>query len=1198
MNIGEMFEKPIDRDIKGVIKVGQRDKDNIYQELDEYVVTRELSKHFRDFFESYKRGINNRTDEMGVWISGFFGSGKSHFLKILSYILDNKEVKGRRAVDFFSEDKKIEDPLVIADMNLAANISADVILFNIDSKAANVQSNKDPIINVFLRVFNEMQGFCGDIPFLADLERKLSSKGLFEDFKIEFKNINGDEWLNTREEFFYIQDDVIAALSKIGYMSEEASRNWAEKAESNYTITIEKFAKLIQEYCENKGNDHHVVFLVDEIGQYIGDNSRLMLNLQTVTEDLGIMCGGKAWIIVTSQQDIDSLVKVRGNDFSKIQGRFKTRLSLSSANVDEVIRKRVLAKNETAIQTLELLYDQKEAILKNLITFSSDTAEKKVYENSKSFAEVYPFIPYQFNLLGHVLTSIRIHSSSGKNLAEGERSMLALFQESTISFKSKDLGVLIPFNSFYNSLHNSIDHIHSTVIIQAEDNHKLDDFDVELLKVLFMIKYVKEIKANVENLTTLMVGNIDEDIVDLRKKIEKSLKRLENQTLIQKNGEIYSFLTNEEQDINRAINQENVELGEIINEASNVIFEEIFTDKKYRHSARYNFPFNQIVDSRYRGNKTADMGVRVITPYYELNNFNDDNQTVISPQSESERTATILKGMSEDNNEVIIHLRNDTTFLEEITGLLKISKYLTKQSAELSVSSKSILLAKQEEISEKRERIRIFLEEALKHADIYVKGDKVNIKEKDPANRIDEALSKLVKKIYHKLHYMETEPSPADIASVINSSKQNEFGNSSNVKNSLAITDIQQFIDYKTKEHNKTSLKTVLNRFKQAPYGFVDLDIEWLIVTLFRLGDISLTINSQTLSAKKNNSQDIVRYLTRKEFQEKLLIDRKDVVDSYKIKDLKEVLKDLFALPNSPDDDEALMDIFKDRSNQKLIKIDRLLTQYELESRYPGKDVILRSQKLIQEVNDLDSTNEFFSYISKHKDDFLDIGEDLEPVMDFFKSNQKNFFKTACELEDLYDNDKNYINDSNLIETAENIKRIVKMHHPYSNIQKLPDLCNKFNKMHQIILENQAGPITQEINDDLGHILEELNSDELKQEFESKFTARFEELSNKLTNCIEISAIPGIQNENEILMNRCMDEIEVFNQKLVEKQTGNDVNSPAGPKIIKKNLTIKSISSKPRITIEKEEDIDNFIEELRKKLKNELGKDTVINLKI
>ena len=96
MLIKDMFVKPIDRDIRGVVKVGQDDEKIVKNELEEYVVTQEMQKHFRDFFASYARGINDYTDKMGVWISGFFGSGKSHFLKILSYLLDNREVGGKR----------------------------------------------------------------------------------------------------------------------------------------------------------------------------------------------------------------------------------------------------------------------------------------------------------------------------------------------------------------------------------------------------------------------------------------------------------------------------------------------------------------------------------------------------------------------------------------------------------------------------------------------------------------------------------------------------------------------------------------------------------------------------------------------------------------------------------------------------------------------------------------------------------------------------------------------------------------------------------------------------------------------------------------------------------------------------------------------------------------------------------------------
>ncbi|MFA7079124.1 MAG: BREX system P-loop protein BrxC, partial [Syntrophomonas sp.] len=624
MIIKEMFAKPIDRDIKGVIKVGQGDEANIQQELEEYVVTRELQKHFADFFGSYKKGINGHTDKMGVWISGFFGSGKSHLLKILSYLLGNVEVDGKKAIDYFVEDKKIIDPMVLADMKLAASVPADVILFNIDSKSEMTgKQSKDAIVSVFLKVFNEMQGFCGSVPFLADLERQLAEKGRYTEFKGLFEEEVGKPWEESRHKFDFIQDSIVDVLNEMGFMSKAAARNWCEKATEPYNISIENFARLVKEYLDRKGGKHHIVFLVDEIGQYIGDDSKLMLNLQTVTEDLGTACQGKVWIVVTSQQDIDSVTKTKGNDFSKIQGRFDTRLSLSSANVDEVIKKRILDKNTTAGQTLRLLYEQKSTIIKNLIVFN-DGVEKKLYADDSDFAAIYPFVPYQFNLLGSVLTSIRTHGASGKHLSEGERSMLALFKESAVKLMDRQSGTLIPFNVFYDALHQFLDHSHKGVISRAMDNSyvnpdKLEDcFAVNVLKTLFMIKYVKEITANIENITSLMISDIDTDRIELKKQVEGALEILVRQMLVQKNGDIYVFLTDEEQEINREIDSQNVEMAEVINKVSELIFDDIFSDKKYRYpvfNGRYSFAFNQIVDDRpYKANQSHDIGVKVLTP--------------------------------------------------------------------------------------------------------------------------------------------------------------------------------------------------------------------------------------------------------------------------------------------------------------------------------------------------------------------------------------------------------------------------------------------------------------------------------------------------------------------------------------------------------------------------------------------------------
>ncbi|MFW5677592.1 MAG: BREX system P-loop protein BrxC, partial [Acetivibrio ethanolgignens] len=731
------------------------------------VVTRELQKHFADFFAAYKTGIIGNTSKTGVWISGFFGSGKSHFLKILSYLLENREIAGKKAIDYFVDDSKIADPMVLADMQLAADTPTDVVLFNIDSKSdGGSKQNKDAIVNVFLKVFNEMQGYCGAMPFLADLERRLNEEGRYEEFKQKFEENYGDAWMDSRQDFDFIQDDIVDTLVDMDFMSEAAARNWCEKAAEPYKISIEDFAKRVKAYIDRKGNNHHVAFLVDEVGQYIGDDSNLMLNLQTVREELGKECNGKAWVIVTSQQDIDSITKVKGNDFSKIQGRFDTRISLSSANVDEVIKKRILDKKNTAAQMLRLLYGQKSTTIKNKIVFN-DGVEKKLYADENDFALVYPFVPYQFNLLASVLTSIRTHGASGKHLSEGERSMLAMFKESAMDYKEHEEGTLIPFHAFYDALENFLDHSHRGVIIKAYDNsfinpeHKTKDvFAINVLKTLFMIKYVNNaIVANVDNLTSLMISDIEDDRIELKAKVEDALKVLQRQMLVQRNGEIYVFLTNEEQEINCEIESQNVEMAEVINKASEMIFEDIFTDKKYRYPAfngRYAFGFNSIVDDRpYKSNQNYDIGVHILTPAADMG-----------------MDETTLRMISGQGREVLAVLPDDRAFMEEIQRYLKIEKFLRLNTSSALPQYETIKDGKRKEMRERNANAKLYLSESLKDADIYVNGDKAQINAKEVSARINEALGRLVSTVYHKLSYIDAAYSEDDISKLFKTSNQ------------------------------------------------------------------------------------------------------------------------------------------------------------------------------------------------------------------------------------------------------------------------------------------------------------------------------------------------------------------------------------------------------------------------------------------
>ncbi len=621
MRIKDLFQKNIYRPIQGVIKIGQDEEATICEELDEYVVTHELHRHFDRFFDAYRKGTQARTDKIGVWISGFFGSGKSHFLKILSYLLSNRTYGGLKPISYF--DGKIADNRILADMKVAGETSADIILFNIDAKSdADSKTNKDAIVKVFMKVFNEMQGFCGSMPWIADLERQMSRDGVYEDFKACFYEISGKAWIEAREDFYFEEDSIISALAQTTRMSTDSARSWYDKSEANYSLDVTQFASKVREYIEMKskqsGKKHFVIFLCDEIGQYIGSNDNLMLNLQTVVENLGTECGGRAWVIATSQQDIDSITKVNRDNFSKIIGRFDTRLSLSSANVDEVIRKRLLVKTDEAADSLRLLYAQKAAALKNLITFSQDTTEKKLYAEEQEFIDVYPFIPYQFNLLQAVFTGIRTHGASGKHLSEGERSLLNAFQESAKEFGSFDNGVLIPFDAFFKTIETFLDHNITIVFRNAEKNQKLvPEHDIPVLKVLFMVKYIGDtLPANLHNLTTLMLQNMDEDRITTQKRLDASLRRLEAEKLITVNGAEFIFLTNEEQDINREIREINIDTGELIEKVGDEILSTLFgLNKKYRYSDRYDFAFNAIIDDRIRGTHKEEIGIRIITPY-------------------------------------------------------------------------------------------------------------------------------------------------------------------------------------------------------------------------------------------------------------------------------------------------------------------------------------------------------------------------------------------------------------------------------------------------------------------------------------------------------------------------------------------------------------------------------------------------------
>lgn len=1182
MQLKEMYEKPIDRDIKGVIKVGQNDNENIKQELEEYVLTDEIYKYINDFYDSYKKSLVDYTDKMGVWISGFFGSGKSHFLKILSYLLENKLVDNKYAVEYFNE--KIKDPMLIADMRKSSDITTDVILFNIDSKSeSQFKSSRDAILKVFNKVFDEMQGYCGSLPWVADMERQMVKENVYDKFKEEFYKESGSLWEESREDIFYEEDSVITSLMKTRNMSEESARNWFNKAEENYTLSIEKFAKRVSQYLESKGSNHHVVFLVDEIGQYIGDDSQLMLNLQTVVEDLGTYCGGKCWVIVTSQQDIDSITKVKGNDFSKIQGRFNTRLSLSSSNVDEVIKKRLLSKNQGAKDSLQILYDKNSSILKNLITFSSDTAEMKTYQDYKDFSEIYPFIPYQFNLLQKVFEGVRTHGASGKHISEGERSLLGAFQESAVKYNNQEIGTLIPFNTFYDTIETFLDGTIKSVVNKAKDNDRLKEFDVEVLKLLFLLKYVKEVRPNLENIATLMVKNIDEDKIELKKNIQSSLNRLIRETLVQKNGELYIFLTDDEQDINKEINNISIEISETINKVGEIVFEEIYKNNKFRYSPKRDFSFNKYIDSTSYGLANNEIGIRIITPYNDLDDMSEQD----------------LRMLSARENNVIVKLANDTTFLEEIESSLKIERYMRLNSALKSNSNiEAIKLVKAGEKNERRERANLLLRELIRTSDIYVNNEKLEIKEKNPEERINDALRSLVDIVYSKLGYIKKSiTSTKEIVDILlNDNNQVTIDSLNENPNKNAVDEVNRYIERQSIGNNSITVKSVINHFIKAPFGWSDLDIEGIIAYLFKNQNIKMEFGGENLST---NDKNVPNYITKRDNLEKTKIKTRVSVPDSHIKAAKNISNLVFNTTITKFDEDSVMIDFKDTLKDNLNYIKQLLEQYR-RFNYPGKKILERGQELIEDVLSYKEPVAFFKTVNSLKGDFEDYGDDVGDVLSFFKQGnpQKKNFETAIDRIEHSKENMSYL-DEEAKELIEQMKKIVNMDRPYKKIHELPVIIGKYNSKLVDLYELEAKKVRPIIKSHQSEVINYLKRFDFYDEFKSEYFERFENLNNELSSVRRFSDIVAIPDKSDRIKNQSIKEIDMeYKNRAQKNTTEDDIDCGGGsaaltieedlPKVKEAVLIAKSSIIPYQPVIKSKEDIDVLMKAIKDKLEKEL----------
>ena len=541
--LSEIYSRDVNVELNGVVSTGDTTAETIQTEINEYVFTVDIVNGLYKTLEAIKNGSLKHN---GVWVSGYFGSGKSHFLKYVSYCLRNEG----NALARMTSAVKEHDPLsggtssvapgdwnVIADWFVQHAQSVKTIMFNMgESGDANVK-NGEEFLTVFWRKFNEMRGYSNTNLALAHfLERPLDKAGKFADFKAKITE-QGYDWDVDRGDLAGMMLDTVldAAKAVMPELTVDAVRE--NIIHNRIVLSPASFMVDIKEWLSEQSSDCRVVFCVDEISQYISNRSQLLLQLQEIVTAFHDDCGDKVWLVCTAQQDLSDITSASGinqasEEYGKIMGRFRVMVQLSAASTEFITRRRVLAKTPTAALELGQYYDAH----KNEITAQYEfPAAYPVYTGRDDFIDTYPFLGCHFRLMGQVLRAFRDRQFVVQNVKDNARSVLTVTLDVARETRDCKIGKFIAFDEFFSqnlkvgltALADSVIQNARALVAQRPD----PKFAERVLNVLFMICHLNHsdaqaFPATIDNLTSLMMDGLGVSRKTMRDKIEEEVNYL------------------------------------------------------------------------------------------------------------------------------------------------------------------------------------------------------------------------------------------------------------------------------------------------------------------------------------------------------------------------------------------------------------------------------------------------------------------------------------------------------------------------------------------------------------------------------------------------------------------------------------------------------------------------------------------------
>lgn len=544
MKIREIFRHPVDRRIEEVIKVDLRDEGTVAHEISEYVVTEHLRREFEKVLDAFQETINKPNEAATVWVSGFFGSGKSSFAKVLGYVLENPVVQDRTALDRFLE-RAPYDQLRALLATIHAQAPSLTVFVDL-STARYVLREGESIVLPLYRALLDRLGYSKDV-LLAELEYSLEADGDLGKFEQAFYQVTGRSWPDRRQ-VALARNEASHALSLLRPQTYPNPDSWIRGAREPL-VTADWFADRALELLSRRGGGKkRVVFVVDEVGQYVARSDERMFDLMGLAHAVQKK-RGKIWLVVTSQEKLEDVVdslEGRRVELARVRDRFPVTVDLVPTDIEEVVARRVLEKTTEGAKAIREIFRSHRNQLTENTRLDSPTRHREFGEDE--FVRLYPLLPYQIQLFIDAVSAHRSRGGAGPLSGGSNRTLIKLAQQLIVHPKTalgeRDVGALVTASLAYDPLEGIIPTAWQAEISQVASRHRQDGMPTQVAKAIALLSGVRALKLEAPNLAALLHPAIDAE--SLREQVQGALQALVQEEVVRQADEGYKLQSPEE----------------------------------------------------------------------------------------------------------------------------------------------------------------------------------------------------------------------------------------------------------------------------------------------------------------------------------------------------------------------------------------------------------------------------------------------------------------------------------------------------------------------------------------------------------------------------------------------------------------------------------------------------------------------------